>query len=174
MPPSDRAPDDQPDDGGEGRVSGIDLRRPHLEAEDAIAAPREAFEKRLAREILISERLRVQLLAAIPSVVLILFLALTTSYPDAAALAFRSKFDRLRVGLLLGGFAIYELFSLRNVERLIKLDKQPTVRGRYITALIETSLPTLVIIYYMTIGSPLIALLLPSAFIYFVFIVLST
>jgi adenylate cyclase len=174
MTPEGRAPDDRSDSAGVDRVSGIDLRRPRPEEEDTEHAPHQAFEKRLAREILISERLRVQLLAAIPSVVLILFLALTASYPDAAAVAFHSKVDRLRVGLLLGGFAMYELIALRNVERLIKLDKQPTVRGRYITALVETSLPTLVIVYYMTLGSPTVALLLPPSFIYFVFILLST
>src|SRR5690242_1083939 len=121
MPPSDSAPEgrllplDGPASEGRGvdRVSGIDLRRPRPEALDQDREAHEAFERRLAREILISERLRVQLLVAIPSIVLILFLALTTSYPDAAAIAFHSKVDRLRVGLLLGGFVMYELIALR-------------------------------------------------------------
>jgi len=136
--------------------------------------PRSAFERRLTREILISERLRVQILAAIPGVALILFLGLTASYPDAVDRAFQGKMDRLRVGLLLGGFATYELFALTMVERLIKSGKEPPVLRRYVNALIETSLPTCAILYYMAIGNPVAALLLPPAFIYFVFILLST
>jgi adenylate cyclase len=43
-----------------------------------------------------------------------------------------------------------------------------------VNALIEASLPTLVILYYMTVVSPAEALLLPPVFFYFVFILLST
>jgi adenylate cyclase len=156
------------------RVSRIDLRRPLSSLVETGGEQDDGFEKRLAREILISERLRVQILAAIPSVILILFLALTTSYPDAVDLVLQSRLDRVRISILLGAFAIYELAALRNVERLIKNDRQPSVLRRYINTLIETSLPTLVIVYYITINGPAAALLLPPSFIYFGFILLST
>lgn len=141
---------------------------------DGPEAQRDAFEQRLAREILISERLRVQLLAAIPGIALILFLAVTASYPEEVDRALHSKMDRLRVGLLLGGFATYELVALQGVERLIKSGKESTALRRYVNALVEASLPTLVILYYMTVVSPVEALLLPPVFIYFLFILLST
>src|SRR5690349_12706683 len=95
-------------------------------------APRDAFEKRLTREILISERLRVQLLAAIPGIALILFLGVTASYPQEVDWALHGKLDRLRVGLLLGGFATYELAALRSVERLIESGKEPPALRRYL------------------------------------------
>lgn len=135
---------------------------------------RDAFERRLTREILISERLRVQLLAAIPGIALILFLGITASYPEEVDRVLHGKMDRLRVGFLLGGFAAYELWMLQSVERLIKSGKEPPTLRRYVNALVEASLPTLVILYYMTVVSPVDALLLPPTFIYFVFILLST
>ena len=45
---------------------------------------------------------------------------------------------------------------------------------RYAHAFVETSLPTAAILYYATIDGPVQALLMPSAFVYFVFILLST
>ncbi len=140
----------------------------------AAEAQHDDFERRLTREILISERLRVQLLAAIPGIALILFLAITASYPDEVDRALHGKMDRLRVGLLLGGFAAYELLALQSVERLIKSGKEPPRSRRYANALVEASLPTLAVLYYMTVVSPVEALLLPPVFIYFVFILLST
>ena len=137
-------------------------------------SPRSAFERRLTREILVSEKLRVQLLVAIPAAALILFLALTAMNPVAIEQAFASKLDRVRVGLLLGGFAAYELLALRAVEKLLETDREPPALRRYVNALVETSLPTLVTLYYLTVVSPVEALLLPPVFIYFVFILLST
>jgi adenylate cyclase len=174
-PPDPVAPNpEQPEDARPERASGIGFRHALTTLPESEGEPDEAFEKRMIREILISERLRVQLLVAIPSVTLLLFLALTSSYSEAADLAFHNRFDRLRVGLILGGFAAYELLSLRNVERQIKGDKQLMVLRRYINALVETSLPTLAIIYYISISGPAAALLLPPSFVYFVFILLST
>src|SRR5262245_1069173 len=79
-----------------------------------------AISNALAREILISERFRAQLLAVIFGGALIAFLALSASNPGAMAAFFQSRLDRVRVGLLLGGFAAWELFSLRGTERLIR------------------------------------------------------
>ncbi|AKT37271.1 adenylate/guanylate cyclase domain-containing protein [Chondromyces crocatus] len=137
-------------------------------------AQRDAFERDLTREILISERLRVTILAAIPGIALILFLAATTQYPEQVEWALQGEMDRLRVGLLLGGFATYELFALHSVERLLRSGREPPRLRRYLNALVEVSLPTLAIVYYMTVVSPVEALLLPPVFMYFVFILLST
>jgi len=133
-----------------------------------------AIDASLAREILISERFRAQLLTAIFGGALIAFLALSASQPGAMEAFFHSRLDRVRVGLLLGGFAAYELASLRGLEKLIRTRKKaPATRG-YVDTFVETSLPTLAIVYYMSIVEPTEALLLPPAFVYFVFILLST
>jgi len=91
--------------------------------------PRAAFEKRLAREILVAERFRATLLAVLPTAAMLAFLAVSSAYPDAVTALLHGKFDRAPVGL---------------------------------------------IIYYATILGPVQALLMPSAFVYFIFILLST
>ncbi|EYF03742.1 Adenylate cyclase [Chondromyces apiculatus DSM 436] len=159
--------------------SGTLARMVHAGSEaDAVSgaqdAQRDAFERGLTREILISERLRVTILAAIPGIALILFLAATTQYPEQVEWALQGEMDRLRVGMLLGGFATYELIALQGVERLLRSGRERSRLRRYLNALVEVSLPTLAIIYYMTVVSPVEALLLPPVFIYFVFILLST
>ena len=135
---------------------------------------RATIERSLSRELLLCDRFRAQLLAAIFGGAFILFLALSASYPDAMAELFKSRMDRVRVGLLLGGFAAYELVSLRGIEKLIATRREPPAIRRYVDTLVETSLPTLTIVYYMSIVEPFEALLLPPAFVYFVFILLST
>jgi adenylate cyclase len=75
---------------------------------------------------------------------------------------------------LLGGGAAYELVVLRRLEKFIKSRTKPPAARRYIDTFVETSLPTLAIVYYMSIVEPFEALLLPPAFVYFVFILLST
>src|SRR5262245_13357297 len=158
------------------RPSTLSLLPARLTEADRDKASHEAFERRLAREILISERLRVQILAAIPGLALILFLAATASNPELVDKAFQGQMDRLRVGLLLGSFAAYELVALWSVEKLIATDREPPRIRRYLNALVEVSLPTCVLLYYMafTDTDSVAALLLPATFIYFVFILLST
>jgi adenylate cyclase len=131
----------------------------------------QAFEQRLTREILISERLRATLLAIIPGVVMLLFLAAGAVAPELSR-AFQR--DRIRVGLFLAGVSAYEFTALRAVEQLIRSGKQSPALRRYANAFIETSLPSVVVLYYMGEVGPLHALLLPPVFTYFVFILLST
>jgi adenylate cyclase len=168
-PPSSEAPSQ-----GDGRPSTFSAL-PFAPVERR-GTSREAFERRLTREILISERLRVQILAAIPGLALILFMAATASNAELVDRALSGKMDRLRVGLLLGAFTAYELVALWYVEKLITTGREPPVLRRYLNALVEVSLPSCVILYYMafTDTDPVAALLLPAPFFYFVFILLST
>jgi hypothetical protein len=63
--------------------------------------PRRVFEKRLAREILTAERFRATLLAVIPTVGMLVFLAASSAYPAEVTELFHGKFDRIPVGLFL-------------------------------------------------------------------------
>lgn len=173
-PRSEAPRSEAPPSGFEGRPSALSAL-PFAPVERR-ATSRDAFERRLGREILISERLRVQILAAIPGLALILFLAATASNPELVDRALSGKMDRLRVGLLLGAFTAYELIALWYVEKLIATGRESTVLRRYLNALVEVSLPTGVVLYYMTFTDtdPVAALLLPATFLYFVFILLST
>ncbi len=136
--------------------------------------PRVVFERRLAREILVAERLRATLLAVLPTVAMLAFLSISSAYPDAVTTLLHGKFDRAPVGLFLCAVAGFEFHVLYATERMLRRGVVPSAFRRYGYAFIETSLPTLVIVYYATILGPVQALLMPSAFVYFLFIVLST
>jgi len=136
--------------------------------------PRDAFERRLAREILAAERFRATLLAVLPTAAMLAFLAITSAYPDAVATLLCGKFDRLPVGLFLCAVAGFEFHVLYATEKMLRSGTRPSALRGYGYAFIETSLPTLVIVYYATIIGPVQALLMPTAFVYFLFILLST
>lgn len=143
----------------------------------AIAAtenPREAFERRLATEILAAERFRATLLAVIPTVAMLAFLAVSSAYPDALTTLLHGKFDRAPVGLFLCAVAGFEFHVLYATEKMLRNGALPSAARRYGYAFVETSLPTLVIVYYATILGPVQALLMPSAYLYFLFILLAT
>jgi adenylate cyclase len=136
--------------------------------------PREAFEQRLAQEILATERFRATLLAVLPTIAMLIFLAASSAYPEAITALLHGKFDRIPVGLFLCAVAGFEFHVLYATERMLKSGLRASAVRRYVYAFVETSLPTLVIIYYGAILGPVQALLMPSAFVYFVFILLST
>lgn len=141
---------------------------------DTVGDPRAAFEQRLAREILAAERFRATLLAVLPTVTMLAFLAVSSAYPDVVTTLLHGKFDRAPVGLFLCAVAGFEFHVLYATERMLRNGQRPSAARRYGYAFVETSLPTLVIVYYATILGPVQALLMPSAFVYFVFILLST
>ncbi len=136
--------------------------------------PRDAFERRLAREILAAERFRATLLAVLPTVAMLAFLAISSAYPNAVTTLLQGKFDRLPVGLFLCAVAGFEFHVLYATEKMLRSGARASALRRYAYSFVETSLPTLVIVYYATIVGPVQALLMPSAFVYFLFILLST
>jgi adenylate cyclase len=142
--------------------------------ESAGDAARAAFDRRLAREILAAERFRATLLAVIPTVAMLTFLAVTSAYPNVVATLLHGKFDRIPVGLFLCAVAGFEFHVLHATEKMLRDGTRAGVLRRYAYAFVETSLPTLVIVYYATIVGPVQALLMPTAFVYFLFILLST
>ncbi len=144
-----------------------------LQARDGVD-PRDIFERRLASEMLATERFRATLLAVLPTVAMLAFLAITSVYPDAVTTLLRGKVDRLPVGLFLCAVAGFEFHVLYATEKMLRNGTRPSALRGYGYALVETSLPTLVIVYYATTVGPLRALLMPTAFVYFIFILFST
>ena len=116
--------------------------------------PRAAFEQRLAREILSAERFRATLLAVLPTVTMLAFLAVSSAYPDVVTALLHGKFDRAPVGLFLCAVAGFEFHVLYATERMLRNGQRPSAARNYGYAFVETSLPTLVIVYYATILGP--------------------
>ncbi len=136
--------------------------------------PREAFERRLVREILGAERFRALLLLAIPTVALFALVVVGGAYPDAVATILHGRFDRAPVGFFLMIVAAFELYVLAWIRRLLERSERPSTIRRYAHALVETSLPSAVILFYATSDGPVEAMRMPSAFVYSIFILLST
>ena len=90
------------------------------------------------------------------------FLAVSSAYPDAVTTLLHGKFDRAPVGLFLCAVAGFEFHVLYATEKMLRRGTRSSALRRYVYAFIETSLPTLVIIYYGTLRGPVAALFMPS------------
>jgi adenylate cyclase len=132
------------------------------------------FKHALAREVLKTERLRIIALIITATVVAA---ALTTADAVAPAILDRIWRGHFPVLYLLAGyvgFVLFEASVLALVSRQLKRDRDvPRVR-RYVGALIETSLPSLVLVVHMNNMGAVPALGFVGPLLYFVFIILST
>jgi adenylate cyclase len=126
------------------------------------------------REILVAERFRALFLFAIPTVALFALVVIGGAYPDTVATILHGRFDRAPIGFFLMATAGFELYVLVWIRSLLERRERPKWLRRYAHAFVETSLPTAVILYYASNDGLADAMLMPSAFVYSIFILLST
>ena len=132
------------------------------------------FAHSFAREVLVTEALRIKALIITLTVSV---LALTLTYlvaPDVIKNTWGGKFGLVSIYPVYVPFVILEVLVLRVIRnRIIHGGDVPVIR-RYLSALIETSLPTLGLAIQMHEMGPArsLAFIIPLA--YFVFIILST
>jgi adenylate cyclase len=133
-----------------------------------------SFETHLSREMVHSERLRVTILAASFALIAVMVAAFTWLFRDSPVPFLRSP-DALR-GILhaMGGLIAYELWVRFMLGHMMRRGKAPPAALRYLNALIETSLPSLLVVMLTREFDPPAVLLGPAVFLYGVFIVLST
>jgi adenylate cyclase len=124
------------------------------------------FETHLAREILHSERLRLAILAGMFAVVMALILAFAALFPTHAPV-----FPAIAVA---GGLVAYELAARYALGRMLQSGRMPPSGLRYLSAAIETSVPSLLIVLAAREVEPIAVLQGPAAFLYAIFIILST
>src|ERR1700722_162149 len=131
------------------------------------------FQRLLNREILVSERRRMLILAALQAFILVLILLAATLAPGFV----RSIYHDLPVRAALAAFSAfvaYELFAAGLLTIFIRRGRNFPVLGRYVNAFVETSFPT--VLLYLLAGY----LFAPAVFgtwtalLYFLFIILST
>jgi adenylate cyclase len=132
------------------------------------------LEKALARELLVSERLRVTLLTVCLGVLLLLNLVIHFSETNAPESPAQQLSEHLALLLLIGSVAIYFLFVRWRLSRTLKEGRPASRAARYVTALIETSLPTAALLFNAQHVPPLLMHGLAPSYAYFVFIVLAT
>ncbi len=133
-----------------------------------------AFEDHLAREILQSERMRLAILAGIFALLMVVF--------PLFALVFREDYLRnfRSVGMI--GYALgvaaalvaYELLMRCILGRQLAAGRTPSPLLRFWNAFIETSVPTVLMLVLGQYAHAVLVLQGPAAFLYAVFIVLST
>lgn len=136
--------------------------------------PVQTFEVELGREILSAERFRAAFLGVIPTVVLFALVIGRSAYPELVSALLHGSGDIAPVGFFLMAVAAFEFYLVFRTMRVRGELPKPSTLRRYAHAFIETSLPTAVILYYAAIDGPVVALLMPASFVYFVFILLST
>lgn len=133
-----------------------------------------AFEEHLAREILHSERMRMGLLAGLLCALIAFFVAIYVQYRDVYILHFSTPAAMAYVITILAALLCYEL-TVRHVVgwRLRRTLAVPTSL-RYLNALVETSVPSILILAVASETNPVHVLQSAATLLYAVFIVLST
>jgi adenylate cyclase len=133
-----------------------------------------AFEAHLACEILHSERLRMAILAGIFALLTVLLPVFATVFREDYLRNFGSP---AMIGYAAGVAAAlvgYELLVRAILGRMLAAGRMPSPLLRFWNAFIETSTPTLVMLAMGQYANPVAVLQGPAAFLYAVFIVLST
>lgn len=134
----------------------------------------EDFERELTREVLRTELLRVRALITTGCVIILFLTATYLIDPAVVNRVWRGTGGLVEVYGLLGGFILFEVWVHTQIRINLKLDRDLPVIRRYIGALIETSLPTVILVLQIrTLGASQ-ALGFAVPLIYFIFVILST
>ena len=134
-----------------------------------------AFDSEFALEILKSDKLRVSILLGVWLTACFVMLNLAFFFTGQFQNAFHGKFERFMIAFLIGvcmtsACLMIERFAL---NKLIKLRKDSFVFLRYLSAFIETSIPTLGMFVSGQFLGPVYGLYTPAIMVYGIFIVLS-
>jgi adenylate cyclase len=132
------------------------------------------FQHALGREVLKTERLRIKALIIVATVVAGALSLVGLLAPEVLDRIWRGHFPFLVLFIGYACFVLFEVSVLGLITHQIKLDRDvPKVR-RYLSVLIETSLPTAVLFAHMSNMGAAQALAFVAPLLYFVFIILST
>ena len=131
------------------------------------------FEHMLMREVMRTELVRVRALIIVALVIMLNISIVHVVFPDVVQRVWRDVNPNL-IYLILTGFVLFELVVYRTISHHLKLDRDLPVYRRYIGALIETSVPTLILSLQIESMGPVRALGFAMPLVYFIFIILST
>jgi adenylate cyclase len=132
------------------------------------------FHGALTREILLTERLRIE---AVLATILLFGVSLTFMhliFPDSMERIWRGQFQLWKFYAVAVPLVIFEITVLWLLRRRIALNRDVPVLRRYMSALIETSLPTIALAIQINAMGPERALGFAAPLAYFMFIILST
>lgn len=140
-----------------------------------VAVDQDLFEKEFALESLKSERLRVSILMGAIISALIFVLVLTPIFYDQFQSAFHGNFRGflIAVYLIFGANVCYLTAERLVLSRMIKRQQKPFPALKYLSALVETSIPTAGMMVGSLFLGPIYTLFTPATFLYPLFISLS-
>jgi adenylate cyclase len=132
------------------------------------------FEHMFMREVLREELVRVRALIIVAIVILFIVVLTHALFPDVVQRVWRNGVNPNSIYVILMVFMLFELFVYRTIRHHLKLDRDLPVYRRYIGALIETSMPTLLLSLQVESMGPVRALGFVMPLVYFIFVILST
>lgn len=134
----------------------------------------EDFERELTREVLRTELLRVRALITTGCVMMLFLTAIDLIDPSVVNRVWRGTEGLIEVYGLLIGFILFEVWVHTQIRKNLRLDRDLPVIRRYIGSLIETSLPTVILILQIRTMGAAQALGFAVPMMYFIFVILST
>jgi len=134
----------------------------------------EDFERELTREVLRTELLRVRALIMTGCVMMLFLTAIYLIDPAVVNRVWRGTKGLIEVYGLLVGFILFEVWVHAQIRKNLRLDRDVPVIRRYIGTLIETSLPTVMLILQIRTMGASQALGFAVPLMYFIFVILST
>lgn len=134
------------------------------------------FEHEFAQEIMKSDRLRVTILIAVVIGTLPVTLALSVLWYEQFQQAFHGNYRRFMFTFLgvISSAVVCLVLERIAISRIIEHDGTPFSGLQYLSALVETSLPSVGMLMAAQFLDPVYALFTPAPYIYPVLIVLST
>src|ERR1700704_1246493 len=128
----------------------------------------------LSREILLSERQRALALIAVLLLLLAIIIAFLLLLPERYEPLIRTRLPPFVPVAVLAPFIAYELLIVAVIGRRLARGRDVPVFARYFGALVETSLPSAILLIQIAVLGPVQALGFTGPLLYFLFIVLST
>ncbi|MBR0993304.1 adenylate/guanylate cyclase domain-containing protein [Bradyrhizobium japonicum] len=134
----------------------------------------EDFERELTREVLRTELLRVRALILTGCIMMLLLTSIYLIDPGVVNRVWRGSDGIIAVYALLAGFILFEVWVHTQIRKNLRLGRDVPVARRYIGTLIETSLPTVILILQTRTMGASQALGFAVPLMYFIFVILST
>ncbi|MBO0736045.1 MAG: adenylate/guanylate cyclase domain-containing protein [Alphaproteobacteria bacterium] len=133
-----------------------------------------AFERALSAEIVASELLRMRVLAAALVVLLVANQLLFLFARDLVEQLTHKPLPAWLPARIIGPFLAYEIVALRVLRSRLARGSAFPIAARFANALIETSLPTVILWWINKFATPAVAFGTWPTMLYFIFIVAST
>lgn len=143
-------------------------------ADERGAAVSAEFAQALTQQVLRTELIRIKALIGTAAVLMAMLLTLHVVDPYAINHLWHGGFAPAYIYAILGPFILFELWVHATISRHLNRDHDLPVVRRYLSALIETSMPTFALALHMDNMGRVEALGFVAPLIYFIFIILST